>query len=1206
MALFFGSLTIPPAASLNAAGRSAEARQLAGAGSRSVVPLVYGQDRIGALVLNVLMSAGGAELLVQCLWSFAVDDIQDVLLNDQVLPAGATATHYTGAQTAPNAALVAAFAAQGITYTQALTGYAYSVLSLPTLLFDGQLNINARVRGRRLYDPRKDSTVPGGAGAHRLADPATWEWSDNPALALADFVRSDLYGAGQAVEPVSLRLAADACDAPLGAPPERRRVLGVSFTAPAEVGDIAESLKAYAGCFLLQGPTGVRLLPDADDAPVATYSHAAGEIAALEPLVLRDMGAVPTAVEVIYTDTSVQPWRDASAIAQLPGAGVTRPWRLTQVRMPGVHRYSQAMREAIERLNKLALNALSTSVEVFDIGIRHELGDIIVLSHPLGLAAAPMRVSSVSMPSAGRWRLSLVQHTAAAYSNEVATLAALANPSYLIPPGPPPNVTGLRFAIVPGGVRLAWDPVPVENRNYAVTRLSYGPTFPAAVFFWEGNSSDFVVEPPAPGEYLVWAVHVDRFGTPSAVPSSLLVDYQPAAAGADGLSSADVVLYQRSITQPALPSAAVVYRFSDGLITGLTQGWSPDIPQGDEPLWVIKARAIAPASVQTDSIGTGEWPAPTILVVNGVAGGYRRFVFRRAAAQPATPTGDNPDGWFDSPPAPNGNPLFAAIANFSAANTLIGAWSAPVQIEGSGVQVEYSVDGLGGWHPEFVPGDKWARYRVGVTADWSLPVKIVGEDGATISYIFQRSLTEPATPTGDLPANWFDEPPEPNGQPLWVSLGRKTPGGALLGVWSTPIRVEGADLEVEYSVNGINGWHPVFEPGDKWARYRVGPTGDWSDAVKIVGEDGANGVRTALLEVYQWAAAAPTTFPSGSSVYTWATGAFTAPPTLNGWSLLPGTPVSGWTLWACSVRYADTNTSATSSVPWNTNTAYPIGRASPPGTPGEQGRSVVRAYALYTGNPVVSGAPVVKSGTTVPAAGDFSPAAASAFSYLVPTPGTGQSLFVSDGVFDPAANTTTWTAPYLAHFRVGQLSALSADIGFITAGSIDSSGYVRVQGGAGVDVVGIISGTTGITRSAALVANTSLLQDFGVVGYSQQSGGNGAGVYGFNSNGVSGMGVAGRGGYYGTYGVASSGGGFGVYGQAPPGGGWGVYSNGRAGINGPLAVGNAAAAPLQVAVTVSGLPPPVYGGIGLHADWGLIFSDGVNWFRYTSPVTTSF
>ncbi len=38
------------------------------------------------------------------------------------------------------------------------------------------------LRGLREYDPRKDDTIAGGSGDHRLDDPATWEFSTNPPL----------------------------------------------------------------------------------------------------------------------------------------------------------------------------------------------------------------------------------------------------------------------------------------------------------------------------------------------------------------------------------------------------------------------------------------------------------------------------------------------------------------------------------------------------------------------------------------------------------------------------------------------------------------------------------------------------------------------------------------------------------------------------------------------------------------------------------------------------------------------------------------------------------------------------------------------------------------------------------------------------------------------------------------------------------------
>ncbi len=34
----------------------------------------------------------------------------------------------------------------------------------------------------KVYDPRKDSTFPGGSGSHRIGDESTYEWSENPAL----------------------------------------------------------------------------------------------------------------------------------------------------------------------------------------------------------------------------------------------------------------------------------------------------------------------------------------------------------------------------------------------------------------------------------------------------------------------------------------------------------------------------------------------------------------------------------------------------------------------------------------------------------------------------------------------------------------------------------------------------------------------------------------------------------------------------------------------------------------------------------------------------------------------------------------------------------------------------------------------------------------------------------------------------------------
>lgn len=55
---------------------------------------------------------------------------------------------------------------------------------------NGPPQIQALVRGQKVYDPRKDSTN-GGSGTHRLADPDTWEWSRNPILCGIDYTLAE-------------------------------------------------------------------------------------------------------------------------------------------------------------------------------------------------------------------------------------------------------------------------------------------------------------------------------------------------------------------------------------------------------------------------------------------------------------------------------------------------------------------------------------------------------------------------------------------------------------------------------------------------------------------------------------------------------------------------------------------------------------------------------------------------------------------------------------------------------------------------------------------------------------------------------------------------------------------------------------------------------------------------------------------------------
>lgn len=469
----WSEIAIPPAQALNGVASSAADRQISLAAQRRVVPLTYGEDRVAGLILNVLNHATDPKLfIVQVLWGHAVDSINDLKLNDQDLPAGSPVTHYRGDQLTRDSEMFAAMQLQGISYTASLFGYAYSVIKIPVRAFTGQLNITGRIRGRRLYDPRKDSTN-GGAGAHRLADPLTWEWSENAALAKADWSTNTLYGAGRPVLWSSVAGAANACDAMIGSgTQERRRIIGLTLNSAADIKPLAEAMRAYAGCWTIPTAGGIKLIPDADAAPVDDIEHASGDILSMSSLLIRDVGSAPTVVEVIYTDKTKVPYRDASAFATLPGAGTTRPYRLSQVRMPGVQRYSQALREATERLNKLTLADLTVTVDVADEGIKYQTADIVRLSHPVGLELKPMRVLNSVMVSPGRWRLALQEHDPAVYSSEVQTQASVPDTSFNNPAGPPAQVTGIAAAVSMLLITLTRTPTTDVGYNYTAWEYS--------------------------------------------------------------------------------------------------------------------------------------------------------------------------------------------------------------------------------------------------------------------------------------------------------------------------------------------------------------------------------------------------------------------------------------------------------------------------------------------------------------------------------------------------------------------------------------------------------------------------------------------------------------------------------------------------------------------------------------------------------------
>ena len=332
------------------------------------------------------------------------------------------------------------------------------------------------------------------------------------------------------------------------------------------------------------------------------------------------------------------------------------------------------------------------------------------------------------------------------------------------------------------------------------------------------------------------------------------------------------------------------------------------------------------------------------------------------------------------------------------------------------------------------------------------------------------------------------------------------------------------------------------------------------------GTTGTAGTNSATVRLWQRTATAtpPSVATSGSTIYTFATGGVTGQPA--GWTATD--PGSGSGAYQWSIQQT-ASSSATTATLVNTGWGSPV-LISQSGSAGSSSRM---AYALYTGNPPPSGSSVAIVGTPpagLPLTTSWAFAtAATAWSVGTQTPAAGQALFQAVGTYEPGTNTTTWQVPFLSSLRVGSLSAISADLGTITAGSINTTGYIRADGTTSLTYPDPAS-LAGTLLTIAMVANvggtarvgvggmSTASAGVGVYGYNNYSAGTSYGVFGLGSTGVlgkphtSGAGIQGEAsvtanskGVYGVGGGAST---FGVYGSTPfAGGGTAVAADASSG-----------------------------------------------------------
>mgnify|MGYP005848463147 CR=1 FL=1 len=407
------STSTVPASTLNEQQPASDRIKNISADNR-VIPLVYGHAQVGGKIFAIDFSDGVTTIG----YVVALGEINGyvrLLADGEPIPAGVTVNQYTGTATQGVDPLLAGAIDN---YEDTLPNVAYVVLQYAPDVFETWPRLVAEIEGK-------------------LIDGA---YTENPSRHLADLLSSTEYGPGYTVDATSLTTAAAANDDDsIG---EVRRKSFIVMDRPRETEQWIETLRVYAGVFLVYRGSTVYLIPDRPASSSRTFT-ASDIVSDSMRIRKQDTTDLPTVMQVMYTDTSQNEWRDRQADeVAISGA----PRRVSRVRLNGITRHSQALREATERLNKLTLSDLRVDFVAFDEALDTEVGDVITVSHPYGLTSKLLRVVDIpEQVEPGRWQIRAEEYDAAAYSDSVIEQAS--TPDTRLPVNAPPDaVTGLSLS----------------------------------------------------------------------------------------------------------------------------------------------------------------------------------------------------------------------------------------------------------------------------------------------------------------------------------------------------------------------------------------------------------------------------------------------------------------------------------------------------------------------------------------------------------------------------------------------------------------------------------------------------------------------------------------------------------------------------------------------------------------------------------------
>ena len=269
------------------------------------------------------------------------------------------------------------------------------------------------------------------------------QYSNNPALALADFLADAILGFGDTVDWNTVGIAAARCDELLNS--KRRYTVSVVFDEQGDKGDVAEVLRGAAGCFIVREGGTTYLVPDATVDTSGSLSLAAAD---WQPETLRysqrGQGSAPNRIVVRYTNTAVKPWAEAYTdpieTADVSAGNVDAVEMV--VNATWITDHAEAIRLRNRFYNEHTLGLKSIEFEAFDKFYNARRGDVILISNGSDLVNKAVRITRMSALGMGRGKFFGQEYSAALFSDD--TAATPDTPSSALPdPRTVVAVTGL-------------------------------------------------------------------------------------------------------------------------------------------------------------------------------------------------------------------------------------------------------------------------------------------------------------------------------------------------------------------------------------------------------------------------------------------------------------------------------------------------------------------------------------------------------------------------------------------------------------------------------------------------------------------------------------------------------------------------------------------------------------------------------------------